>query len=86
MQTSDLSATASISMPFLQSGDSGEAVRFLQQLLINYGYLSSASFDSKFNPATKKAVEYFQGGYGLMVDGKVGAKTWRALAEASVRC
>jgi peptidoglycan hydrolase-like protein with peptidoglycan-binding domain len=72
-------------MPILKSGDSGEAVRFLEQLLICYGYLNSKEFDGKFDADTKKAVETFQKDNKLTADGVVGQKTWRALGSACKR-
>lgn len=74
--------TTTINMPVLQSGTSGEAVRFLQQLLICYGYMTSDYFDAKFNAATKSAVQDFQAYRNLKADGVVGQMTWRALGDA----
>ncbi len=78
-------AAAAINMPVLKNGDSGEAVRFLEQLLICYGYLSKNEFDAKFDADTLKAVESFQKDRKLKVDGIVGQLTWRALGSACKR-
>lgn len=78
-------AAVSINMPVLKNGDSGEAVRFLEQLLICYGYLSKNEFDAKFDADTKKAVEAFQKAQKLTADGIVGQLTWRALGSACKR-
>ena len=81
MQANIEPAAVSINMPVLKNGDSGEAVRFLEQLLICYGYLSRKEFDHKFDADTKKAVEAFQKAQKLTVDGVVGKLTWRALGR-----
>ncbi|OKH40545.1 hypothetical protein NIES2119_02735 [[Phormidium ambiguum] IAM M-71] len=83
MQSTNESTTINISMPILKVGNSGEAVRFLQQVLIALGY--SIPFDAVFGNKTKKAVEKFQQASGLGVDGIVGPKTWRALGEAILK-
>jgi peptidoglycan hydrolase-like protein with peptidoglycan-binding domain len=89
METSNTSTTSNatvtptasgINMPVLKQGDSGEAVRFLEQLLIRrYGY-NSIVFDGNFNTSTTQAVKNFQTTYGLVSDGIVGKMTWRALS------
>lgn len=81
MQANIESAAVAINMPVLKNGDAGEAVRFLEQLLICYGYLSKNEFDAKFDADTKKAVEAFQKVQKLTVDGVVGQSTWRALGS-----
>lgn len=71
-----------VSLPVLKIGHAGEAVRFLQQRLIAFGY--AISFNGQFGFQTDAAVKHFQSYYGgLLVDGVVGAKTWRALCENS---
>lgn len=62
---------------YLQEGDTGEAVRSLQQLLTAKGY--SCSADSIFGPKTKQAVEQYQKKQGLTADGIVGEKTMTRL-------
>ncbi|MGA9382226.1 MAG: peptidoglycan-binding domain-containing protein [Phormidium sp.] len=74
--------TTTLNMPVLQAGTSGEAVRFLQQLLICYGYMTSDNFNANFNEVTKSAVKSFQANHGLKADGVVGKMTWRALGDA----
>lgn len=56
----------------LRSGDKGEPVRRLQQVL-------GLEVDGSFGPSTDQAVRAFQARSGLRVDGVVGAKTWEAL-------
>ncbi|MBD2184074.1 peptidoglycan-binding domain-containing protein [Aerosakkonema funiforme] len=88
MQATTQSATASINMPELRLGSKGEAVRFLQKLLIRYGYYTG-SFDAQFGSRTKQAVENFQITYNsspnpstvLLIDGVVEKNTWRAISE-----
>jgi peptidoglycan hydrolase-like protein with peptidoglycan-binding domain len=68
----------------------GEAVRFLQQLLLGYteitGYTND-SFDGEFNQETEDAVKAFQRNSGLQDDGEVGPLTWTKLFEgSSIRC
>ncbi len=76
------SSTTTINLPVLKHNTSGEAVRFLQQILICYGYMTSDYFDAKFNQVTEDAVKAFQYNHGLLVDGVVGNNTWRALGNA----
>jgi peptidoglycan hydrolase-like protein with peptidoglycan-binding domain len=80
METSSVNIAATYNMPVLKQGDKGEAVRFLEQLLIlRYGY--TMPFDDNFTAATKTAVKDFQSSHGLLDDGIVGTLTWRALSE-----
>ena len=85
MQANIEPTATGINMPVLKNGDSGEAVRFLEQLLICYGYLSKSEFDANFDADTKKAVEAFQKVQKLKVDGVVGQITWRALGSVCKR-
>lgn len=77
------SVTTSIDMPLLRNGSNGEAVRFLQQLLIAYGFLSSDLLTGKFASKTEQAVRNFQGSYDLKADGIVGKQTWRQLGAVA---
>ena len=71
----------------LQLGDTGEYLRAL-----NYSLNTIAYFDpdlpfldlkgNQFTENTKEAVIAFQDKYGLVADGVVDAKTWKALREA----
>ena len=70
-------------MPFLSRGNRGEAVRFLQQLLLCYGY--PISFKAEYDSRTEAAVRAFQNANSLPVDGIVGRLTWRALGEVCMR-
>ena len=51
----------------------------IQQALKAAGFYSG-KIDGNIGPRTKKAIEEFQAQNGLKADGKVGAKTWRALS------
>ena len=78
-------ATASTSVDgytTLSEGDTGTAVRNLQQALKNKGYYSG-SVDGKYGAATTAAVVAFQSAQGLRVDGKAGPATQRALFTTS---
>lgn len=82
-QVATLEALArAVSLPRLVRGDQGEAVRFLQQLLIALGY--DVRFDADYGPSTENAVRSFQEyrrDLAQVVDGKVGTLTWRALGD-----
>ena len=41
----------------------------------------SGNIDGKLGPASRKAIQDFQGSNGLKVDGKVGPKTWALLEK-----
>jgi N-acetyl-anhydromuramyl-L-alanine amidase AmpD len=56
----------------LKKGDTGASVKQLQKLL-------KIEADGIFGPMTENAVKTFQRKRGLVVDGKVGPKTWAAL-------
>jgi peptidoglycan hydrolase-like protein with peptidoglycan-binding domain len=78
------STAAPKNLPTLFSGDSGEAVRLLQQLLLAAGYY--VNFNFRFDSFTLQAVKNFQATEGLVVDGIVGQKTWRALGARAYSC
>jgi len=68
-------------------GETGEAVRLLQQSLIELGYWMDKSLqkfntpDGIFGSETLDRVRAFQTGHGLYPDGKVGHKTLEKLSE-----
>jgi peptidoglycan hydrolase-like protein with peptidoglycan-binding domain len=78
------STSAAKNLPTLVSGNSGEAVRLLQQLLLAAGYF--VDFNARFDSFTLQAVRDFQASEGLVVDGIVGPQTWRALGACAYRC
>ncbi len=70
-------AAASTANPGLRIGDSGDAVRRLQNELIAAGF--SVSADGAFGEHTKSALIAFQTRAGIDADGVVNAATWAAL-------
>jgi peptidoglycan hydrolase-like protein with peptidoglycan-binding domain len=64
--------------PTISQGATGPTVRWAQYLLVRRT-LTYKQIDGIFGPATKTAVEEFQGSRRLTVDGIVGPKTWGAL-------
>jgi peptidoglycan hydrolase-like protein with peptidoglycan-binding domain len=66
--------------PTISLGASGDAVRRLQRALRRTANLGVV-VDGAFGPATRTAVEQFQQGEGLTVDGIVGPLTWAALPD-----
>ena len=62
----------------LRAGDSGEAVKALQNQLSTQGY--SATVDGAFGPGTTSQVQSFQANRQLTVDGVVGLNSWNHLA------
>ena len=79
-----------IDLPLLSRRDKGEAVRFLQQLLLGYGDITgytNDSFDADFGPETERAVKAFKNSRDLNDDGVVDRDTWTELFIGSaVRC
>ena len=81
--------------PILTRGDRGEAVRFLQQILLGYEDISNfsndrfnAEYETGYGEYTVEAVKAFQDYVGLKkVDGVVGGLTWTNLfLGACERC
>ena len=62
----------------MEPGNVGEQVTELQILLSSKGFYTG-TFTETYDAATERAVKAFQKAYGLVVDGKAGAKTWAAL-------
>ena len=63
--------------PLLKRKDRGDAVRLLQERLNKHG--AKLEVDGVFGKLTDEAVRAFQKAEGLVVDGRVGKKTWAAL-------
>jgi peptidoglycan hydrolase-like protein with peptidoglycan-binding domain len=76
-----MQATAAISLPTLQKGSSGLAVRILQRLLTFQGFPTTV--DGEFGAITETKVKAFQKARKLKEDGIVGMNTWRELSELS---
>lgn len=69
-----------IVLPILTISQAGEAVRFLQKRLRTLEY--RVAVNGQFGLQTEAAIKHFQARYeGLLVDGVVGSKTWKALCE-----
>ena len=67
----------------LSRGDRGKEVLDVQTRLRGQSYeLGREGVDGFFGPSTELAVRSFQQQRGLLVDGLVGANTWRELVEA----
>ena len=65
----------------LQIGDRGDAVRRLQQALVNQGW-SDIKVDGIYGPATAEAVKYYQRQNGLTATGRAGSTTLTNLLGA----
>ena len=65
--------------PILAQDSTGDDVRRLQRILVMIKDLDYTGIDGIFGANTESAVESFQQGAGLTVDGIVGTKTWGAL-------
>src|ERR1700730_4937315 len=65
--------------PTLAQGATGSRVRRRKRLLVMIKEFDYNGIDGTFGPITKAAVESFQQGSGLAVDGIVGPATWGAL-------
>ena len=66
----------------MEPGNVGEQVTELQILLSSKGFYTG-TFTETYDAATERAVKAFQKAYGLVVDGKAGAKTWAALVAVA---
>jgi peptidoglycan hydrolase-like protein with peptidoglycan-binding domain len=80
--STEVKATATRELPTLKRGDSGSAVRLLQNLLISLNYLNRDLASGSFLDYTDTAVRNFQREYGLVADGIVGIKTWDKLGAS----
>lgn len=71
---------------YLMQGDTGEAVKAMQTMLIACGYsCGSYGADGDFGSATEAALKKFQKAAGLDVDGYYGPKSKAALSEAYLK-
>jgi cell wall-associated NlpC family hydrolase len=81
-----LQTPAAVSVPpfpgTVQRGSKGDAVRQVQQRLLQRGW--KIAVDGDFGPGTDKIVRAFQREKGLGVDGVVGPRTWDALWRAPI--
>jgi N-acetylmuramoyl-L-alanine amidase len=72
-------------MRLYRLGDTGPAVRDIQDRLAALGFDPSSDSRAVFAEATREAVARFQKARGLEPDGIVGPDTWRVLYEAGYR-
>jgi hypothetical protein len=70
------------SLPALEPGMKGDAVRWLQSRLIELGYLQPGDASNEFDELTTTAVRAFQGANGMQASGEVGPETLVALYQA----
>jgi peptidoglycan hydrolase-like protein with peptidoglycan-binding domain len=73
-----LGTSGADSYPWLRIGARSEAVKVLQQRLIDKGE-RPGPVDGWFGPVTRRAVVRYQRANGLIVDGIVGPQTWGSL-------
>jgi peptidoglycan hydrolase-like protein with peptidoglycan-binding domain len=64
--------------PTISIGSTGHDVRRLQRIFVMTKVLLPANITGNFDSTTQQAVEDFQQGAGLTVDGIVGPNTWQA--------
>lgn len=77
------STTDFSSMPTVRYGSYGDAVKTMQQALVDLGYeLPRYGVDGNFRSETQAAVKAFQRDHQLATDGICGPLTWAAIAEA----
>lgn len=69
----------------LAAGAEGEAVADLQRRLAELDLHCAPDPEGIFGSGTRAAVEAFQHGRGLRIDGVCGRQTWEALVEAGFR-
>ncbi len=71
--------------PQLREGMDSEAVRELQQRLMELGYIDIDEPTAHFGPATDFALQLFQRQHGLQIDGILGGETKRILFSEAGR-
>jgi polysaccharide deacetylase family sporulation protein PdaB len=79
--TSNVAVSSTSSGSILRQGSTGNAVKQLQQALVNKGY--SLSVDGVFGTMTQNALISFQRSVGITADGIVGPVTWSKLGTSS---
>ncbi|MCB2223408.1 MAG: peptidoglycan-binding protein [Actinobacteria bacterium] len=72
-------------MALYRTGDSGEAVRDIQERLTLLGFPIGDDPEGEFGDGTHAAVEAFQRARSLTPDGLVGRETWRTMVDAGFR-
>ena len=79
--TAAASTVTKINATLLRRGDTGAAVKALQQRLVQLGYLTTA--DGIYGPKTVNAVAAFQKQNGLTSDGVAGTMTLNRISSSS---
>jgi hypothetical protein len=75
--------TCNVTLPILKKGDSGEAVKAMQNLLIAHGHsCGDKGADGFYGESTKNALHAFKEDNGLKVTDSCGVQTWSALLGA----
>ncbi len=83
VKSSANSSDVNISLPTVRKGDSGNAVKILQLVLVAYEYnIGKYGADGDFGSDTESAVKQFQKNSGISVDGIVGENTWSELLKS----
>ena len=73
-------AICKVTLPILQRGDRGDAVRSLQLLLIGNGYSCGyRAEDGLFGRDTERALRAFQEDKDISVTGRADGESWRRL-------
>ncbi len=72
-------------VPATSPGDTGEAVRDIQERLAALGFPCQGDAPGTFGPATEAALRRFQASRNLRVDGTIDNGTWRNLVDAGFR-
>lgn len=80
--TTKPSSWSKVAVKAMERGATGPAVRELQEALEQAGF-DPGGVDGDFGPKTEAAVRAFQSDNNLIVDGKVGAQTRKALGLAA---
>ena len=82
VKSSANSSDVNISLPTVRKGDSGNAVKILQLVLVAYEYnIGKYGADGDFGSDTESAVRQFQKNSKIEVDGIVGKDTWSELLK-----
>ncbi|MGP1387792.1 MAG: peptidoglycan-binding domain-containing protein [Thainema sp.] len=85
-----LEAGYPVNMPVLRQGSRNVHVERLQRVFASYDELITSTYhvgpvDGIFGPKTEAAVKRYQDEQQLVIDGIVGANTWKALGYISHR-
>jgi N-acetylmuramoyl-L-alanine amidase len=73
-------ATCTVTLPVVTRGDTGEAVKAMQILLIGHGFsCGEKGADGDYGSATEKALLAFKKKVGLTLTVNCGVQTWSAL-------